>query len=287
MAGSADTPHRDSGTGLDQVKVRAYYDAKVDDEWTRVERHRMELAVSLRAVSAALPERPCRVLDIGGGPGRYSLALSQAGHEVTLFDLSPANVEFARKVTDGRLAGYHVGTATDLGVFPDGSSDAVLLMGPLYHLLDPADRERAIAEACRVLAPGGILAASFITVYAFFRDMAKFDPEEAPTWFPDPSEAATWVSDGRWSAGPNSAFTDAWFARPSVVRPLMERGSGGQLECLDLLAAEGIIDMIEEKVNELEGPLWAWWVDLNYALCRDESLLGGCGHMLYIGKKVG
>lgn len=271
-----------------QDRIKAFYDAGVDYEWSRADRHRMEFAVSLRAITEALAAKRgshsgLRILDVGGGPGRYSLALLDAGHRVTLLDLSPANVEFARKITGGRLEGYHCGTATDLGLFRDETFDAVLLMGPLYHLLNEVDRSHAVAEACRVLARGGLLFAGFITASSPIRDLAKSGPERAPGYFPTAARMVAWMRDGRWPAKPGSAFTDAHFVEPEAVPAFME--SSGPLETISLLAAEGVVSMIEDKVNELHGPLWDYWVEVNYRLARLPSILGACNHLLYVGRK--
>ncbi len=284
-------PGRSGVPGDSLEKVRAFYDADAGYEWSRGERHRTEFAVTLRAIAGVLAAEatagrlragPTRIIDIGGGPGRYSLALLEAGHRVTLLDLSPANVEHARRVTCGRLDGYHVGTATDLGGFPDGAFDVALLMGPLYHLLDETDRRRAVAEACRVLAPGGLLFASFITVYAPIRDMAKYDPESMRRHFPTPEAVVAWLDDGRWPAKGGSAFTDAYFAHPAAVRPFME--SAGPLETIGLLAAEGVVSEIEDRINVLQGPIWDFWAEVNYRLASDPYVLGGAGHLLYVGR---
>ena len=78
-------------------RVRSYYDASPEREWERLERHRIEFAISLRTLLEHLPPAPARILDIGGGPGRYALALAQLGYHVTLLDLSQSNLAFARQ----------------------------------------------------------------------------------------------------------------------------------------------------------------------------------------------
>jgi len=281
-------PSDPSDTNLE--KVRTYYDRTVAQEWGRLDRHRTEFAVTMRAVTDALAThlpapRPLRVLDAGGGPGRYSLALAEAGHEVTLLDLSPANVEHAREVSRGRLAGYHCGSATDLAAFADETFHAVLLLGPLYHLLEETERLRAVSEALRVLVPGGLLFAAFINVFAPIRDSAKYSPTEAPLFHPTPDALLAWMADGRWRAGPASPFTDAWFVHPAAVAPFMEKAGEGALETLSLLAAEGVVSFIEEKLNELEGPVWDYWVEVNYRLAGDPSILGAAEHLLYVGRR--
>ena len=154
--------------------VRRYYDERIEDEWGRLERHRTELAVTLRALSDYLPDPPASVLDVGGGPGRHSVELASRGYDVTLVDLSPGMVEFARGKARERSVRVTAvqGSATDLSRFPDAGFDTVLLMGPLYHLVEAADRQQAAREARRVLWPGGVIFGSFITRYAEIRDAA-------------------------------------------------------------------------------------------------------------------
>lgn len=143
-------------------RVREYFDNDAEREWERLDRHRTEFAVTLRALSAHLAPPPARIADVGGGPGRYAVELAKRGYAVTLIDLSPGVVRLAREHAERE--GVHLdareGDARQLAGPADGSCDAVLLLGPLYHLLEAADRGRAVAEAHRVLRPGSLAASS-------------------------------------------------------------------------------------------------------------------------------
>src|SRR4029453_16105317 len=105
-----------------------------------------------------LPPPPAVVLDIGGAAGIYALPLAAAGYQVHLVDPLAMHVQQARRASAEQpaapLASAAVGDARQLDR-PDASTDAALLLGPLYHLTDRADRIRALAEARRVRAPGG------------------------------------------------------------------------------------------------------------------------------------
>ncbi|GAA3190879.1 GNAT family N-acetyltransferase [Nonomuraea roseoviolacea] len=109
----------------------------------------------------ALTPPPARVLDVGGGTGAHARWLAADGYDVHLVDPVPAHVEAAAALP-GVTA--EVGDARRLRA-PDGSADVVLLLGPLYHLTEAADRARALAEARRVLRPGGVVVAAGISRY--------------------------------------------------------------------------------------------------------------------------
>jgi len=63
-------------------RILSFYESNVEMEWTRLDRHRTELALTARALEEFLPLSSA-VLDCGSGPGRYSLLLASLGHRVT------------------------------------------------------------------------------------------------------------------------------------------------------------------------------------------------------------
>jgi ubiquinone/menaquinone biosynthesis C-methylase UbiE len=200
-------------------------------------------------------------------------------------DLSEGCLQLAKQKTleaGVNLAECLRGNATDLRLFEDGSFDVVLLMGPLYHLLDIDNRERAVKEAHRVLKKNGLVFATFITRYAPLRWSAKNEPE----WL---SKGKELLETGVWrpatTGTPSNArvgFTSSYFAHPTEIRPLMKRNG---FEDIELIGCEGAISMIEEKINELKGDEFDSWVDLYYRLGKDPSLYGAAEHLLYIGRK--
>lgn len=264
-------------------KVERHYDERVQGEWDRLERHRTEFAVTMRVLAHYLPKPPIPILDVGSGPGRYAIALTEKGYYVTLVELSKRALEFAeRKARESgvTLTGYVHADAINLARFKDESFDAVLLMGPLYHLTKRAKREKALLEARRVLKKGGYLFASFITRYAPIRMQAKLEPN----WvFAKHRRFEKLFSTGvHEPRGNERRFTDAYFAMPSEIEPFIEKRG---FQTLDLVSCEGIIGLMEEKVNELTGDLWEAWVDLNYRLGKDPSIHGAAEHLLYVGRK--
>lgn len=269
--------------------VEGHYDRNAEREWERLERHRTEFAVTCRVLDEFLPPPPGRVLDIGGGPGRYTLHLTQLGYEVLLIDISRRSLDLA--IEKSVAAGVYLrpplqGDALRL---PDrvaeaiedytGGFDAVLLMGPLYHLMNFEDRLAAVIEAWRVLRPGGLIFAAFLTRFAPLRDVAT----HSPGWILDhPQRYRLLFATGRNPDHEGSTFPDSYFAHPDEIEPLMEAG-GFSMDALQ--GCEGLLAGHEAAVNAAEGELWDAWVELNYQAGREPSLRGASDHLLYVGHK--
>ena len=136
--------------------VQTFYNQHAEAEWARLDRHRTEFAVTLRALREFLPPPPACILDVGGGPGRYAIALTLQGYRVTLVDFAPPSLAFAQeKARHEGIALDQIihANALDLSAIPVAKYESVLLMGPLYHLLTPAERWQAVQESRRTLRP--------------------------------------------------------------------------------------------------------------------------------------
>ena len=262
--------------------VEQMYDQGSEHEWQRLERHRTEFGVTMRALADYLPPSPATVFDVGGGPGRYAIALAQQGYDVTLLDLSQNNLVIAEERAKEQRASLQQvvhGNALDLSAFADSSFDAVLLFGPLYHLLESSERMQAICEGMRVLKDNGRFFAAFITRFAPFRDAAK----NYPDWLTkNRAYAEHLLATGKHNQG--KGFVNAYFAHPTEIVPFME--SAG-LTTLNLIGCEGVVSAVEDNVNQLTGSDWELWVDFNYRMGQEPSLHGAAEHLLYIGEKPG
>jgi SAM-dependent methyltransferase len=141
--------------------ISAFYDERFDeiDRLGGTAVGRLERERTMELLLRVLPPAPARVLDVGGGPGVYAARLAALGYRVTLVDPVPRHLEQA--AAHGTFA-VEQGDARSLTA-ADASADAVLLLGPLYHLVDPADRAQALREAVRAVRPGGLIAAAFIS----------------------------------------------------------------------------------------------------------------------------
>lgn len=128
----------------------------------------LELERTKELILRDLPPGTLDVLDVGGGAGVYASWLADQGHRVSLIEPIPVHVQQAREA-DGRITA-ELGDARDLSS-DDRSVDLVLLLGPLYHLLDGDERVAALSEAHCVLRPGDTLIAAGIARFSFLLDL--------------------------------------------------------------------------------------------------------------------
>lgn len=155
--------------------IRAYYDRGRERERLLSGSGTLELKRTQELLLRFLPEPPADVLDVGGGPGTYASWLANAGYRVHLIDPVPLHVEQAAEAAAGQAEhGFTaaLGDARALDIH-DSKFDAVLLLGPLYHLTERAERIAALKEARRVLRPGGLLLAAGISRFGSLLDALR------------------------------------------------------------------------------------------------------------------
>ncbi|QSX06110.1 class I SAM-dependent methyltransferase [Sedimentibacter sp. zth1] len=259
--------------------VEDFYDNKYD-EWSRLDRHRIEFEITKKYLDKFIVGDNLDIFDIGGGPGRYSFYLSDKGHNVTLLDLSQHNIDIAKeksKELNTNLAGYIKGDALELDEH-NKKYDVVLLMGPLYHLVNKADRRKALKGAVNLLKDGGIIVASFISNYAPIQDnfaYLKFDNGED-----DVRELLGYIESGVNNV--ESGFTTAYFSSSEEALKLMEEYN---LKQLAFAGVENILGCRERDILLLPEEDIQKWIRVGFALGEDKKLLGASQHYLYIGRK--
>jgi SAM-dependent methyltransferase len=271
--------------------VRSYYASLGEREWTRLTTPigAIEFAVNTRALGHHLPPG-ARVLDVGGGPARYALWLAERGHRVTLADLSPELLAIARREVAQSPHGARVeevaeADARDLSRWPDGSFDAALSLGPFYHLPDAEDRERAAGELARVLRPGGLAFAAFMTRNSFLRRTAAIPDERHH--LTQPAFVARLMQEGVFINDVPGRFTYGYGADPREIAPFLERHG---FDTVELLASEGIAWGIQDALAEMSADdpqAYQVMLDIVIRTADNPSILGASDHLLYVGRKVG
>lgn len=197
----------------------------------------------------------------GGATGVHAQWLAADGHDVHVVDLVPTHVERAMDLepsdvethgTRGRVGRIgrvtaEVGDARDLAL-PDRSFDAALVLGPLYHLTDRADRVRALAEARRVVSPGGLVFVAAISRFAsLFDGLARgflFEPG-----FTEIVDRDLREGQHRNPTDRPDWFTTAYFHHPDELRE--EAGQAG-LAVVEVVGVEGLAGWLPQLEPRFE-----------------------------------
>ncbi len=263
----------------DKEIVRKFYDNNAQYEWERLDRHPIEFEVTKHFIDRYI-EPGSKVLDIGGGPGRYSLYLAEKGCDVTLLDLSDANVLFAQdKAKELHLDIKTVQCdACNADKVISDTYDYVLLMGPMYHLTDEKERTQAMNAALKLLKPGGKIFVSFISLYAGVTYYMKNDPQGVMDQAEQ--EYLQCYLDNRTYTG--DAFTRACFIAPKDILPYLE---GFGLEKLHLLGQESITSPCENNIYACEPAILKRWIEIAIQTCEREEFLAYSEHIMFVGQK--
>src|SRR5215831_20426255 len=217
--------------------IRHYRDEYDEDQRLAHGLGQLELVRTREIVRRHLPDGPLRVLDVGGATGVHAAWLAEDGHRVHVVD--PVATQIARALeSPGARAGRitaEVGDARRLAA-GQASFDAVLLLGPLYHLTERADRLTALAEARRVVKPGGPVFAAAISRFAsLFDGLARgflFEPG-----FEEIVESDLRDGQHRNPTDRPHWFTTAYFHHPDELEQEL-RASG--LRVREALGIEGL-----------------------------------------------
>lgn len=269
-------------TNLD--KLRAYYAAF--DEWGRLDAPEgaRELARALEILADKIAPSS-RVLDLGGGPGRYAIELARRGHRVVLADLSPDLLEAARRrVAEADLPGVEsldVVNATDLGRYADESFDAVVAFGPFYHLVAAGERRATAGEIHRVLVPRGQAFIAFIPRLSGLiglLDRAASKPAQVPD-----AVLRAAADTGVFSNPTSAGFQEGYYPEPSELEQLFA-ASGFRVE--DMLSLRSIAHERAHQLARFEPTVRDEVERLARALCRRPEIIATCGHALLVARKL-
>lgn len=269
---------------MDKEIIKQFYSNEMEKDRLDHELFKLEGIRTKTIIGGYLTKSKMSIADIGGGAGYYAFWLQAMGHEVTLVDLSPKNIELVSdytKTSGIRLTNFRQGDATQLNL-PDEGFDLVLLLGPLYHLTDHNERIKALSEARRILKPGGFVLCAVISRYASLFDGFKRDlvfDDHFVSLLNNDLETGVHLNA---TENPDY-FTTAYFHTPGEIRDEIKE-SGLKLEKLSAVEGFGwIVDHIQFKVQDEK-----YMGKLNRFLDKletNDDLMAMSHHIIGVGKR--
>jgi ubiquinone/menaquinone biosynthesis C-methylase UbiE len=228
------------GESMLDESIRRYYALGLEKDRLSSHTSNLERLRTESILRRHLPRPPSVICDVGGAAGVYAFPLAKVGYLVHLIDPMELHIQQARELSSKSqtaLASMSLGDARKIDM-PAASVDAVLFLGPLYHLAAREDRLQALHEAHRILKPGGLLFAAAISRFASFIDGLSSG------FFADDTFRKIVRGDlisGRHHNPTNSAdyFTTAYFHRPEELRA-------------EVLEA----NFLDARLIAIEGPVW-------------------------------
>jgi ubiquinone/menaquinone biosynthesis C-methylase UbiE len=245
----------------------------------------VEFLRSQAIIQRFLPHPPALMMDVGGAAGRYSCWLARQGYQVHLVDPVLIHVQQAQAASNAQpetpIASCTVGDARYLQ-WGDSSVDAVLLMGPLYHLTEAGDRKLALSEARRVLKTGGLVFAAGISRFASTIDgLTSGD-------FLDPAFREIMRTDLEAGQHRNPTrhpryFMDTFFHHPNELEAEI---TGAGFEILGLFAIEGISYLMQNfNQNWAVESRREFLLEILSKTEQEPSLMGASPHLMCVGRK--
>jgi 2-polyprenyl-3-methyl-5-hydroxy-6-metoxy-1,4-benzoquinol methylase len=270
-----------SGSKRDSLEdIKTYYRSNQED--TRLDVQQLEFRVTLSLFGKYL-KPASNLLELGAGSGRYTLPLLKQGHHVTAIELVEdlTNQNKARVEREGLIdrAAFTSGDARSLIRETVGAFDAVLAMGPFYHLVEEADRDELMNATAEKTRKGGLVITTHLTrlgVVAYM--LARF-----PVWaLQSPKQVTQILEAGHLWDHPRNGDFRGYFCTAEEVRDLHE--SAG-LEVIGLHSQDPAIGAVDEIFSALPPELQDPWTEILVKLSEDPLALGSGRSLLCVSRK--
>lgn len=265
-----------------KAALHRHYEAYPEsDRLIRSRVRRLEFETTLHLLHTHIPPT-ARIVELGAGHGAYARHFAQRGHQVAATDLVEVNVAAIRRlIADEGLVGLSAvrADACDLAIFAAGAFDAVLCLGPYYHLKRAVERQACLAECRRIVSTDGIVAVSHINpALAVCHAIQQGEPltEDAYTSLMATGLLAT--------VEPNDFFGLTYFSQPDAV---VEEARACGLEPVAQAAADGLAGLYPAVIEALDADAFGSFRGYHRATCAHPGAAWASAHCLTIFRPAG
>jgi len=265
---------RVNGVEHADAEMKAHYDQGNERDRLAAPKGVLEFVRTQEIVLRRLPAAPAVVADIGGGPGRYAVWLAELGYEVVHRDVMDLHVE-QLQMLGHPLVRTAVGDARSLDL-PDSSVDAVLLLGPMYHLRERADRIRTLREARRVVRDRGPIFIATISRWA-----ARLDGVLQQRLYEHVPDVLSLLPESERTGNLPPVVPGGFLGYTHRPDDLVDEIAESGLQLDDLVGVEGLPLSSDDMAKRFEDPTsWNVVLDAARAIERVPELLGLSPHLL-------
>jgi len=258
------------------TELEEYYN-KFNEEKRLNSRHgQVEFRVSMKYIHDFLPQDiandQIKILDIGAGTGRYSVALANEGYDVTAVELVKYNLGILKQKNSSVKA--YQGNALKLKRFEDNTFDLTLLFGPMYHLFDYEDKKKALSEAKRVTKPGGVILVAYcmneygVITYAFKE-----------------KHILECMEENRLSNDFKTLSFKENLYDYMRIENINQLNQDVDLERIKIISPDGPANYMRPFLNQLSDEEFEHFIAYQMATCERADLIGAGAHTVDILKK--
>jgi ubiquinone/menaquinone biosynthesis C-methylase UbiE len=255
--------------------LEAHYSSRDEDSRLSSKNGQIEFITTMKYIEKYMTNDK-KIIEIGAGTGKYSIALSNKNYSVDAVELVQHNIDIFRKnMQPNNKINIYKGNAINLDFIEDETYDITLLLGPMYHLYTIEDQKKAMAEAYRITKNGGVIfiayciADSTIIQYGFIGNNIK-----------------TIIENGLLEKETYTAYST-----PKEIFQLYRRQDIDYLNSflkvfrLHYVATDLFSHYIKETINNMDDETFNIYLDYHLKMCERYDLVGVTNHSLDILKK--
>ncbi len=256
---------------MNEENLITYYNKFNEDKRLTTRHGQIEYLTSMKYIHAYLKEN-AKIIDIGAGTGKYSIALAKEGYDVTAIELIKHNLRVIEQKSN--LVKTYQRNATNLKKIPNETYDLTLLFGPMYHLITKEEKINALKEASRVTKKNGIIMVAYcMNDYAIITHGFK--------------------DNNIKECLKNNELNNQFHVTPKnidlysmvTIDDINELNSIVNLERIKIITPDGPSNYMRDILNKMDDETFELFIKYHLSTCERLDLIGAAAHTVDILRK--